>query len=174
MQSRCRRKDMPYGEILPRSPWRSLHRAKIGAKCDWRTQPETREAEIRGNKRGRYDALMQAVISQAQTVGAKAKGCPPRRPDGSSLTRSSEAASHSLYRRPRRCDYHSPRSVRLRPHAGQPARRPSQTPPPQSPADAVSERRSFRSACSVQDSGASTIWSNGSSLSMTGEAHDRE
>src|SRR6267143_4874281 len=26
--------------------WRSLHRAKIVAKCDWRTQPEAREAEI--------------------------------------------------------------------------------------------------------------------------------
>jgi hypothetical protein len=34
---------------LPRSPWRSLHRAKIVAKCDWRTQPEAREAEIRGS-----------------------------------------------------------------------------------------------------------------------------
>ncbi|HYR78810.1 MAG TPA: hypothetical protein VEO55_02330, partial [Candidatus Dormibacteraeota bacterium] len=39
-------------------------------------------------QRGRYDALMQAVIAQAQTY-TKAKGCPPRRPDESSPTRSS-------------------------------------------------------------------------------------
>src|SRR6266481_8441748 len=46
MQSQCRLKDMPYGEILPRSPWRSLHRAKIVAKCDWRTRDQQTEKKI--------------------------------------------------------------------------------------------------------------------------------
>ena len=97
-------------------------------------------------QRGRYDALMQAVIAQAQTFTREGEGLPAEEAGR-------VIADAIISKRPRTrytvgrdaAIIVRLRSVRLRPHAGQPARPHPQTPPPQSPADAVSEQRALPS-----------------------------
>ena len=93
-------------------------------------------------QRGRYHALMQAVIAQSQTFTREGAGLPAEEVGRVIADAIVSERPRTRYTVGRDAAIHrSPRSVRLRPHAGQHARARPQTLPTQSPLIAISLRR---------------------------------